>query len=151
MKASRSEVQTPKTVDPSWLAGFSSGDGCFLVKIVKSSTHKLGARVQLRFTITQHSRDAELLKCFVNSFGCGKYYFREGQDAGDFFIEKYSDIVEKVIPFFDKYPIMGVKALDYANFKAVAEIMRNKEHLTEAGLDNIRKIKAEMNTLRKYS
>nr|YP_009722390.1 hypothetical protein [Morchella importuna]QGN66792.1 hypothetical protein [Morchella importuna] len=81
MKASRSEVPTPKTIDPNWLAGFSSGDGCFLVKIVKSSSHKLGARVQLRFTITQHSRDAELLKSLVNSFGCGKYYFREGQVA----------------------------------------------------------------------
>jgi hypothetical protein len=88
----------------------------------------------------------------VNSFGCGKYYFREGQDAGDFFpVEKYPNIVEKIIPFFDQYPIIGVKALDYANFKTVAELMRNKEHLTESGLEKIRKIKAEMNTLRKDS
>lgn len=79
------------------------------------------------------------------------YYSRSDQDCGDFIVEKYSDILEKIIPFFDKYPILGVlkKALDYANFKRVVEIMQNKEHLTQPGLEEICKIKAGMNTLRK--
>jgi hypothetical protein len=146
---SRPEVPAPKTIFTNWLAGFASGDGCFLIKIVKSSSHK--ARVQLRFTITQHSREAELLKSLVNYLGCGVYYPRSGQNAGDFIVERYSCIIEKIIPFFEKYPIMGVKALDYANFKTAVEIMQNKGHLTQPGLEEICKIKAEMNTLRKHS
>jgi len=52
---------------------------------------------------------------------------------------------EKIIPFFDKYPIKGEKSLDYANFKRATEIMEIKGHLTVNGLEEIRKIKAGMN------
>jgi hypothetical protein len=143
------EVVYKKIKDPHWFAGFASGEGCFSVKVKKSSSHRLGSRVQLTFTVTQHSRDAELLKSLVDFLGCGSYYTRNKQAAGDFLIVKSSDIFEKLIPFFDKYSILGVKALDYANFKTVAEITRNKEHLTESGFEKICKIKAGMNTLRK--
>jgi len=81
--------------------------------------------------------------------GCGRYRERIGGLAGDFNVSKLSDLTEKIIPFFDKYPIRGVKALDFADFKAVAELMLNKEHLTESGLKKIQKIKAGMNSLRK--
>lgn len=48
--------------DPNWLAGFASGEGCFDIKTSKSSTHKLGLQVQIRFSLTQHYRDNELIK-----------------------------------------------------------------------------------------
>jgi len=37
------------------LAGFTSGEGSFIVAITKYSGSKSGVRVQLRFQITQHS------------------------------------------------------------------------------------------------
>lgn len=37
-------------------------------------------------------------------------------------------------PFFDKYPLSGVKALDYADFRKTADIIRVKGHFTEEGL-----------------
>lgn len=46
--------------DPNWVAGFTSGDGSFLVSIFsRDSSSKLSIR--LMFKITQHSRDANLL------------------------------------------------------------------------------------------
>ena len=63
-------------------------------------------------------------------------------------MERFSDITDKIIPFFDKYSIEGVKAFDFADFKRAAELMKNKAHLTEDGLEEIRKIKGGMNTLR---
>ena len=50
--------------------------------------------------------------------------------------------------FFVKYPMLGGKALDFANFCKVAELMKNKSHLTPEGLEEIRKIKAQMNKAR---
>jgi hypothetical protein len=61
-------------------------------------------------------------------------------------VQKLSDIHGKVIPFFDKYRIEGVKALDFADFKRATEIMKVKGHLTQSGLDEIRLIKVGMNT-----
>ena len=50
-------VKDPLIKDPFWLAGFTSAEGCFLVLVAKSNTTVIGRRVQLVFTLTQHSRD----------------------------------------------------------------------------------------------
>jgi len=44
-------------IDPYWMAGFVSAEGCFSIRITKSLTTKSGYQVQLRFQITQHSID----------------------------------------------------------------------------------------------
>lgn len=59
-------------------------------------------------------------------------------------VKKFSDIHEKILPFIEKYPIFGVKALDYRDICKIVELMKNKEHLTSYGLDQIKKIKGGM-------
>lgn len=139
----RPEVVLQKIKDPNWLAGFTSGEGCFNVSSFNSSSNK--SSVRLIFKITQHSRDAQLIENLVEDLDCGAYYPYGDREASDFVVQKFSDIHEKIIPFFNKYPILGVKALDFADFCKVAEIMKVKGHLTESGLDEIRKIKVGMN------
>jgi group I intron endonuclease len=134
--------------DPAWLAGFVSGEGCFLVDISKSSSSNLGEKVQLKFKISQHNRDEQLLKSFVKYLGCGIYSQTLGYSYGEFIVTKFSDINEKIIPFFEKYPIHGVKQKDFLDFKQVIEIMNRKSHLTLEGLEEIRKIKSGMNRRR---
>jgi len=51
----RIEVPLPEVINPYWFAGFTSGDGSFSVEILKSSSHKIGHQVILKFLITQHS------------------------------------------------------------------------------------------------
>lgn len=53
---------------------------------------------------------------------------------------------KKIIPFFEKYPILGEKSRDFKDFCKVAEQMKQKKHLTKEGLDQIREIKEGMNT-----
>jgi len=108
-------VKDKKVKDPNWLAGFVSGDGCFYVKISKAST-TIGYSVELRFQVTQHSRDAELLKSLVSYLNCGNCYLPSNYNFADFIVRKTSDILNNIIPFFNKYPIQGVKADDYADF-----------------------------------
>lgn len=47
---------TVDNINPYWLAGFTSGDGCFSVSIIKSKAI-LGETSWIRFILTQHSRD----------------------------------------------------------------------------------------------
>ena len=51
-------------LDPHWISGFVSTEGNFDVRI-PSTNSKLGYRVQLRFTISQHSRDLILMQKIV--------------------------------------------------------------------------------------
>lgn len=64
---------------------------------------------------------------------------------------KFLDIFEIILPFFQEYNIRGVKSLDFLNWCEIAEMMKNKEHLTQEGLDKIKKIKENMNKSRKIN
>ena len=142
-------VENAKIPDPNWLAGFTSAEGCFYVRISVSKTHSVGFRVELVFLLAQHSRDENLIRSIPVYLNCGTSIKRE--NAFDYRVRKFSDIAEKIIPFFKKYPIRGVKALDFEDFCRVAEMMKQKKHLTFEGLEEIRKIKAGMNTGRKWN
>ena len=58
---------------------------------------------------------------------------------------KFSDITDKIIPFFEKHLIKGKKSLDFIDFKQAAEIIKSKDHLTPKGFEQILEIKARMN------
>jgi len=83
------------------------GEGCFNINNFKSLASKLGEAVKLRFTVVQHSRDIELINSLVFYLGCGKSIFSEKQNRVDFIVSKFSDIEEKLIPFFNKYYLQG--------------------------------------------
>ncbi len=141
----RCEV-TKDIISPSWVSGFTSGEGCFKVRISKSASYLTVYQVQLKFQITQHKRDKKLMEKLIDYLGCG--YISEREDIVDFVVTKLEDIINKIIPFFEKYPILGVKSENLKDFCKVAELMKNKEHLTVEGLEKIRLIKSRMNTLR---
>ena len=96
---------------PQWIAGFTSGDGCFKVNIKESNAYKTGKRVTLIFVLTQHIRDEALLKNLVNFFGCGQAYSYANHT--EFMCQSFKDNFEKILPFFIKYPILGIKYKDF--------------------------------------
>ena len=86
------------------------------------------------FKITKHTRDTQLMKQLIVYLECANYYVSEGYDYGDFSVSKFSDIVDIIIPLFDKHKIIGVKSQYYQAFKEVAELMKTGEHLTPKGI-----------------
>jgi hypothetical protein len=90
------------------------------------------------------------MKTLIKCLDCGRYTAPSGYNHGEFLVTKFSDIETKIIPFFNKYRIKGVKALDFVDFCKTAEILKIKDHLTEQGLEEIRQIKAGMNSGRSY-
>jgi len=135
---------TSEIPHPSWMAGFTSGEGCFSVTIRESQT-KTGYSVELAFILTQHSKDEQLMKSLIAYFGCGSYYKHNKSDYGWFKCGNFKDLSEKIIPFFKESRIRGVKALDFQDWSEIANIIKTKSHLTSQGLSRIQKIKATMN------
>ena len=147
--------------DPFWISGFVSGDSTFSVSIEKS-TNKVGTRVRLIFGTCLHIRDNQILRGIANYFNIlneksggsltsnnvteikDKYIFLS-TNTSLLQIKNLSDIESKIIPFFNQYPILGVKRLDFEDFKKIAELVKKKEHLSEEGIRNIRKIVEGMN------
>jgi hypothetical protein len=137
---------------PHWLAGFVDGDGCFYVGISESDRYVAGGQVLIRFFITQHSRDTSLLNSLSGFFGptpCGYVsVVKDPSKALSYFtVSKFSDIEEKIIPFFKKYPFEGSKnPSDFEDWCKIALLIKEKAHLTQEGLNKIRLIKSGMNT-----
>ena len=66
-------------------------------------------------------------------------------------VSKFSDLSEKIIPFFKKYPIVGIKSKDFEDFCTVVDMMKSKKHLCFEGIEEIRKVKLGTNTGRDKS
>ena len=131
---------------PQWIAGFTSADGCFIISLRESKLYKAVRRnpVAILFILTQHIRDELLLKSFIDFFDCGQTY--SYLNYIEFKCQSFKDNYDKILPFFfQKYPILGVKAQDFEDWKKVAEMIKSKEHLTNEGFEQIRQIKARMN------
>lgn len=135
----RPSVVDQEIKDPNWLAGFTCRgvEGCFRIKVQKNLTTRAGVQVLLEFQLTQHIRDELLLKSFSTYFNCGKHYKAKGGEWGDFSVVLFSDITDKIIPFFKEYPIKGIKAKDFEDFCEAALIIKQGDHLTENGLSKI--------------
>ena len=135
---------------PEWMAGFVSGEGCFLVQMSKYGKGKLDG-VSLSFKVSQLLRDELLLRSFISFFGCGLFNYHSGKSklgSGVFIVRKFADISDKILPFFKDHEIRGIKKEDFEDWARVAELIKSKVHLTEKGVEKIREIKSGMNTLR---
>lgn len=76
------------------------------------------------------------MEMWISTLGCGNIELQLKKSAVYFVVVRFKDIYAwepgkaKIIPLFDNYPIICVRALNYLDFKKVANLMHNKKHLT---------------------
>lgn len=141
-------ICTTEIPNPFWIAGFTSGEGCFFFNIGKDTKSKLGYRVRVGFQLTQHVRDRKMLTLLETYFGCGKYYLSKDHWHGDYLVSYVSALANYIIPFLSQYKIRGIKEKDYICWSETINLIIAKKHFTPEGLDQIRKIRENINTNR---
>ena len=145
-------VKRPLIIDkdipsPYWVAGFTTGDGSFYLTIRANKLNEI-SRTDIGFSITQHSRDMLLLEKFLAFFNCGRIKKDSRYSVHYYVVTNVKDITDKIIPFFNKYNTIGVKSLNFADWREGAEIIKTKAHLSKAGFEQIRTIQSRMNSKR---
>ena len=154
------EIKEYENINKNWIAGFVDGEGSFIVSIVKSKT-KIGFAVRLAFSIVQNNPlrarervlgccagDYKLISKLVNILNCGSVLVNSNNSGVEFMVNRLSDINEIIIPLFQKYNLISIKNRDFEDFCKIVELMKNKEHLTNEGLEKIILIKSVMNRRR---
>lgn len=92
-----------------------------------------------------------ILLALQKYFGCGNIYIdNKKENAYKFSVSKIEDILYKIIPHLDKYPLVTSKNLDYADLKKIALLMKDKLHLNSEVMNEIILIKNNMNSLRTF-
>ena len=88
-----------------------------MVKVKEDSKYIAGYQVRLEFQITQHVRDEQLITSLIKYFECAYTYKDKTSNRNriDFRVTKRADINQKIIPFFQKHPVHGVKFKNFAD------------------------------------
>jgi hypothetical protein len=77
--------------------------------------------------------------------GAGKISSNSCRDTMSYKIQSLEQILNVIIPHFDKYPLITHKGADYLLFREVATMMQLKQHFTFEGLEKIVSIRASLN------
>jgi hypothetical protein len=141
-------------LEPWYVTGLVEGEGCFCVSISKHKTKKLGFDARLMFEIEMIIDDKPLLEAVQKYFGCGQIYELNYERYGwrprvKYAVKSQKDIFEKVIVHFEKYPLKGKKRKDFDYFCRAVAMFQRKQHLTEEGINKLRKIQLKMNIRKK--
>lgn len=130
------------------MTGIADSEGNFSVLTQKTDS---GHKFTLAFKVTQKEHSKGILLDLQRFFGCGNIYIdNKKENAYKFSINKIDDIINNVIPHFDKHPLLTSKNLDYLDFKKVALLIKDKLHLNEEGYKNIMLVKNNMNSKRSF-
>lgn len=130
-------------LEPSYVTGFTDGEGSFILTIIRDNKYKTGWRVACRFVISLHKKDLILLNKIKDFFNTGSIFYM-GKDASQYRVESLKGL-EYIINHFDKYPLKTKKQVDYNLFKLAYNLIKNKDHTTKEGLLKLVALKANMN------
>ena len=128
-----------------YLSGYADGEGCFCVTFNKSKRHKFGWDIRPSFSVSQNSDRAEILRMFQDYLGCGFIRPDRSDKTLKFEVRCVSDLANKVIPHFRKYPLLSSKNKDFEIFAEICNKVNKQEHLKENGFGEIVQLALALN------
>ena len=105
-------------------------EGSFIMSMFKSKTAAIGWTIEPCFIITLHVRDLELLNLIKNFFSVGSVSI-VGKDAR-FRVRSRSEL-NVIIAHFYKYPLQTTKALSFAYFYEILNLINKRVHTNISG------------------
>ena len=136
-----------------YLSGYTDGEGSFCISF--SPRPKLLTSIEVRpsFSVSQNGDRFEVLYLFKEFLNCGTIRRNPSDRTYKFEVRSIKDLIEKVIPFFQKYPLISSKKKDFEMFKQICLMVNERKHLKRDTLKNIVELSYRMNGLgaRRYS
>ena len=134
----------------SWIVGFTDGEGCFSVSMFQNRTTKFGWQVFPEFVIAQGKKSLPALEIFQKYFKCGKIFVNKRYDNHHEHLYRYcvrsiSDLQNVIIPFFRKHQLYTAKQKDFEIFACIVQMMHDRKHLTERGMQTVARKIEQMN------
>jgi hypothetical protein len=136
---------------PNWISGFVDGEGCFSVSFTKRNGW---IEVRPSFSISQSGkRFCEALEALNAYFGCGGIRYSKIDGTYKYEVRSLEDLQTRILPHFEKYPLVSVKRDDWKKLCRICELMKRNLHKNEKGILEIIDIAYSMNPSgkRKYT
>lgn len=130
---------------PAYISGYADGEGCFTVSISPRAKLLVGWEVRPSFSVSQNRDRAEVLLLLEDYFGCGSIRPDRSDRTLKWETRRLDDLVGRVIPHFERYPLLSRKRLDFEVFAAVCRKMTRGAHRSRRGLGEIARLAHSMN------
>jgi len=137
-------------LDPWFITGFTDGEGCFSLFVradrqKRLNTIKVYYRWQVDFAYTLRGDDIEMLSQIKEYFGCGtvsvsgKKATSSKHNYGQcgYHVVVPNDLIEKIIPHFEKYPLRSKKMKDFEIWKIAVQIIKNAKDRKKSLFDQV--------------
>ena len=134
-------------LNPHYVTGFVDGEGCFCVSIGRKRFRV--PEVRLYFEIELREDDESILKEIQIILDCGSIHhlgyerYKKWKPHVKFKVGSYQEIKDKIIPFFQKYPLQAKKKKQFEFFCQIAKMMEHGEHKTLEGVQKIFELREE--------
>jgi hypothetical protein len=143
--------------DPSlayYISGFVDGEGSFHVAVQKNPTVRSLWQIVPEFHVSQHEDNVEVLELVRCVLGCGYIKPNHRKNSKDvtwaFVVRSREDLKDKVIPFFQEFPLRTSKKDDFEKFASIVLAMCDGKHRTTDGLRELLELSFAMNRVGKY-
>ena len=111
-----------------YISGYVDGEGCFSVSFSKRPKLLVGWEVKPSFAVGQNYDRREVLDLMQLYFGCGHIRRDWGDKTLKFEVRKLDDLLKRIIPHFEKFPIKSAKQKDFLQFAKICRQMKSLEH-----------------------
>jgi len=124
---------------------YVDGEGCFTVSISPRAKLLSGLEVRPSFSVSQNGDRAEVLHALQAYFGCGSIRPDRSDRTLKWETRRLEDLLDRVIPHFERYPLLSGKRLDFERFAVVCHLMNAGAHRSGSGLIEIVELARAMN------
>jgi hypothetical protein len=130
-----------------YIAGYVDGEGCFAVSVNRNRTCRAGYQLVPEFHVSQNGERAQVLEMIRERFGgCGYIKSNGRKDrALVYVVRRREDLLARVIPFFERSPLLSSKQGDFEKFAAIVRAMRSGVHRTPRGFSRLLDVALSMN------
>jgi hypothetical protein len=122
-----------------YISGYVDGEGCFAVSINRNPTCRSGYQLVPEFHVSQNGDRAQVLGLIRERFGgCGYIKSNGRKDrALVYVVRRRQDLLERVIPFFERSPLLSSKQGDFEKFATIVRSMAFGQHRTIEGFSRL--------------
>jgi hypothetical protein len=132
-------------LDPWFVTGLAEGEGCFCVSLAIRPKLRAGLEVRPSFSLSLNERDLDLLTDLQAFYGCGWIRRSKGDRTFKYEVRSIGDLVEVILPHFERFPLRGCKARSCAGFSLVCQMVEQGDHLRRDGLRRIVEVAYQIN------
>jgi hypothetical protein len=131
-----------------YIAGFVDGEGSFHVAVQRNPTTRVGWQLVPEFHVSQCPERRQVLDLIARRLACGRIQANHRGTADTslvYVVRNRGDLLTKVIPFFERHPLLSTKQEEFVAFATIVRAMATGEHLDRQGFRRIRRLAVSMN------